>query len=404
MKGVAILGSTGSVGASTLDVISRHREALKVVALTARSNDARLFEQCIAHRPEVVALEDRTAATRLAERLKAAGIATQVLRGAGALEEVARLPQADMVMAAIVGAAGLLPTLAAAQAGKRLLLANKEALVMSGSLLIEAVRASGAELIPIDSEHNAIFQCLPHTSVAGRKPAGLRRILLTASGGPFLGTPAEKLCSVTPAEACAHPNWDMGRKISVDSATLMNKGLELIEACWLFGVTPDDVQVVVHPQSVVHSMVEYVDGSVLAQLGNPDMRTPISHALSWPERWESGVESLDIVGLGRLTFQEPDLARFPCLRLAQQAARAGGTLPAILNAANEAAVESFLSGHLNFTSIPVVIEGVLNCVGAMPVRNLESVLAADHAARQAAAKLISRLEGATPDPVAGALA
>jgi 1-deoxy-D-xylulose-5-phosphate reductoisomerase len=404
VTGIVILGSTGSVGASTLDVISRHGAALRVVALSARSNDARLFEQCVAHRPEVAVLVDPAAAARLAERLKGAGLATRVLRGERALEDVVRLPQSEIVMAAIVGAAGLLPTLAAAKAGKRLLLANKEALVMSGSLLIEAVRASGAQLIPIDSEHNAIFQCLPHSSSAGQRPAGVRRILLTASGGPFLGTPAVELCNVTPAQACAHPNWAMGRKISVDSATLMNKGLELIEACWLFGVGPDDVQVVVHPQSVVHSMVEYVDGSMLAQLGNPDMRTPISHALFWPERRESGVDSLDVVRLGRLTFEAPDLDRFPCLRLAQQAARAGGTAPAILNAANEAAVAAFLDERLNFTSIPVVIEGVLNGVAAVPVRNLESVLAADRAARQSAAKLISRLEGATPDPVAGALA
>ena len=403
MKGVVILGSTGSVGASTLDVIARHRDALRVVALTARSNDARLFEQCLEHRPDVAVLVDWLAAGRLAEQLQAAGLATRVLRGEAALEEVVRLPETDMVMAAIVGAAGLLPTFAAARAGKRLLLANKEALVMSGSLLIEAVRASGAQLIPIDSEHNAIFQCLPAAAVAGQRPPGLRRILLTASGGPFLGTPAEQLCAVTPEQACAHPNWVMGRKISVDSATLMNKGLELIEACWLFGVTPDDIEVVVHPQSVVHSMVEYLDGSVLAQLGNPDMRTPISHALSWPERWESGVEPLDIVAQGRLTFEAPDLERFPCLRLAQRAARAGGTMPTILNAANETAVQSFLDGHLNFTSIPTVIEGVLNCAAAAPVPNLDTILAVDRAARQAAANLIARLDGAAPDSVAGAL-
>jgi 1-deoxy-D-xylulose-5-phosphate reductoisomerase len=403
VKGVVILGSTGSVGASTLDVIARHRDALRVVALTARANDARLFEQCLEHRPEVAVLVDWIAAARLAERLKSAGLPTRVLRGETALEEVVRLPETDVVMAAIVGAAGLLPTLAAARAGKRLLLANKEALVMSGSLLIEAVRASGAQLIPIDSEHNAIFQCLPSAAIAGQRPPGLRRILLTASGGPFLSTPSEQLRRVTPDQACAHPNWVMGRKISVDSATLMNKGLELIEACWLFGVTPDDIEVVVHPQSVVHSMVEYLDGSVLAQLGNPDMRTPISHALSWPERWESGVEPLDIVGLGRLTFEAPDLERFPCLRLAQRAARAGGTMPAILNAANEAAVASFLDGHLNFTSIPMVIEGVLNCSAAAPVPNLETILAADRAARQSAANLIARLDGAAPDSVAGAL-
>ena len=404
MKGVAVLGSTGSVGVSTLDVVGRHRDALRVVALTARSNDERLFAQCLEHYPDVVVVVERAAALRLTERLKTAGLATRVLRGESALEDVVRLPETDIVMAAIVGAAGLLPTLAAARAGKRLLLANKEALVMSGNLLLEAVRASGAQLIPIDSEHNAIFQCLPRAAKAGERPPGVRRIVLTASGGPFLSTPADKLRRVTPNEACAHPKWVMGRKISVDSATLMNKGLELIEACWLFGVKPEDVQVVVHPQSVVHSMVEYVDGSVLAQLGNPDMRTPISHALFWPQRSESGVQPLDIVGLGRLTFEAPDLERFPCLQLAQRAAAAGGTLPAVLNAANETAVQSFLEGRLNFTSIPVVIEGVLNSVAAAPVPDLETVLAADRMARQAAAQLISRLEGATPDSVAGALA
>jgi 1-deoxy-D-xylulose-5-phosphate reductoisomerase len=403
VKGVVILGSTGSVGASTLDVISRHRDKLRVVALTARSNEVRLVEQCLEYRPDVAVLVDRGAAARLTERLKAAGLATRVLCGVTALEDVVQLPEADIVMAAIVGGAGLLPTLAAARAGKRLLLANKEALVMSGSLLIEAIRTSGAHLIPIDSEHNAIFQCLPALAVAGKRPPGLRRLLLTASGGPFLSTPREQLCRATPEQACAHPNWVMGRKISVDSATLMNKGLELIEASWLFGVTPDDIEVVVHPQSIVHSMVEYLDGSVLAQLGNPDMRTPISHALSWPERWESGVQSLDIVALGRLTFEAPDLERFPCLRLAQRAARAGGTMPTILNAANETAVQAFLDGHLNFTSIPMVIEGVLDCAAAAPVPDLETVLAADRAARQAAANLIARLDGAAPDSVAGAL-
>jgi 1-deoxy-D-xylulose-5-phosphate reductoisomerase len=403
VKGVVILGSTGSVGASTLDVIGRHRDKLRVVALTARSNDARLTEQCLEHRPDIAVLVDRSAAARLTERLRATGLATRVLCGVKALEEAAQLPEADIVMAAIVGGAGLLPTLAAARAGKRLLLANKEALVMSGSLLIEAVRSSGAQLIPIDSEHNAIFQCLPTLAEAGKRPPGLRRLLLTASGGPFLSTPREQLSRVTPEQACAHPNWVMGRKISVDSATLMNKGLELIEACWLFGVTPDDVEVVVHPQSVVHSMVEYLDGSVLAQLGNPDMRTPISHALSWPERWESGVQPLDVIALGRLTFEAPDLERFPCLRLAQRAARAGGTMPTILNAANEAAVQAFLDGHLNFTSIPMVIQGVLDCAAAAPVPNLEAILAADRAARQVAANFIARLDGAAPDSVAGAL-
>ena len=403
MRGVTILGSTGSVGVSTLDVIARHRGELRAVALTAHGNDARLFDQCLEHRPDLAVLVDAAAAERLRGRLRGAGLKTRVLEGVAALEEAARHPDGDCIMAAIVGAAGLLPTLAAARSGKRLLLANKESLVMSGQLLIEAARSSGTQLIPIDSEHNAIFQCLPPTAT-GTRPQGVRGIILTASGGPFLKTPADKLARVTPAEACAHPNWVMGRKISVDSATLMNKGLELIEACWLFGLRADDVQIVVHPQSVVHSMVEYVDGSVLAQLGNPDMRTPIAHALAWPERRESGVEALDVVRLGRMTFEAPDLERFPCLALAQRAARTGGSAPAILNAANEVAVRAFLEGHLNFTAIPVVIEGVLNRVPSGPVRSLDAILSADAAARQAAVEDLARLEGASHDPVAGACA
>jgi 1-deoxy-D-xylulose-5-phosphate reductoisomerase len=403
MKGVTILGSTGSVGVNTLDVIARHRGELRAVALTAHCNDQRLFEQCLEHRPDLAVLVDAAAAERLTQSLRAAGLGTRVLQGAAALEEAARHPQADCIMAAIVGAAGLLPTLAAARSGKRLLLANKESLVMSGQLLIEAARSSGTQLVPIDSEHNAIFQCVPPTAT-GTRPQGLRRIILTASGGPFLKTPADKLARVTPAEACAHPNWVMGRKISVDSATLMNKGLELIEACWLFGLSAEDVQIVVHPQSVVHSMVEYVDGSVLAQLGNPDMRTPIAHALAWPERRESGVASLDVVRLGRMTFEAPDFERFPCLALAQRAARTGGSAPAILNAANEVAVHAFLEGRLNFTAIPVVIEGVLNRVPSGPVRSLDAILNADAAARQAAVETIARLESTAHDPVAGACA
>jgi 1-deoxy-D-xylulose-5-phosphate reductoisomerase len=403
MRGVTILGSTGSVGVNTLDVIARHHEELRAVALTAHGNDARLFDQCLEHRPDLAVLVDAAAAERLRERLRGAGLTTRVLAGTAALEEAARHPQADCIMAAIVGAAGLLPTLAAARSGKRLLLANKESLVMSGQLLIETARSSGTQLIPIDSEHNAIFQCVAPVAT-GTRPQGVRRIILTASGGPFLGTPADKLARVTPAEACAHPNWVMGRKISVDSATLMNKGLELIEACWLFGLGADDVEIVVHPQSVVHSLVEYVDGSVLAQLGNPDMRTPIAHALAWPQRCESGVESLDLVRLGRMTFEAPDLGRFPCLALAQRAARTGGSAPTILNAANEAAVHAFLEGRLNFTAIPVVIEGVLNRVPSGPVRSLDAILSADAVAREAAAEAIARLEGAAHGPVAGACA
>jgi 1-deoxy-D-xylulose-5-phosphate reductoisomerase len=402
VRGVTILGSTGSVGMNTLDVIARHPGELRAVALSAHSNDACLFEQCLEHRPELAVLIDAVAAGRLRERVRAAGLATRVLQGAEALEVAAELPESNIVMAAIVGAAGLLPTLAAARAGKRLLLANKESLVMAGELLIEAVRASGAMLIPIDSEHNAIFQCLGTPSQAGVRPQGLRRIVLTASGGPFLKTPADKLARVTPAEACAHPNWVMGRKISVDSATLMNKGLELIEACWLFGVGPDDIEIVVHPQSVVHSMVEYVDGSVLAELGNPDMRTPIAHALAWPERRESGVGSLDFVRRAQLTFEAPDVERFPCLGLAQRAARAGGTAPVLLNAANEVAVQAFLESRLNFTAIAVVIEGVLNRLSSGPIRSLTTILEADASARAAATQVIEGLRHAASHSLAGA--
>jgi 1-deoxy-D-xylulose-5-phosphate reductoisomerase len=388
MKGVTILGSTGSVGVTTLEVIRRHAQEWRVVALTAFRNEAQLLEQCREFHPDIAVLVDPAAGARLAERLGAEQLKTRVLVGAAALETVARLPQADCVMAAIVGAAGLLPTLAAVRAGKRLLLANKESLVIAGSLLIEALRASGGELIPIDSEHNAIFQCLPAGAHAGERPRGVRRILLTASGGPFLHTPAEWLTRVTPAEACAHPNWTMGRKISVDSATLMNKGLELIEACWLFGLTPADIEIVIHPQSIVHSMVEYLDGSMLAQLGNPDMRTPIAHALAWPERRESGAAPLDIVRIGRLDFAAPDLERFPALGLARRCALAGGTAPAVLNAANEVAVQAFLERRLNFAAIPVVIETVLDRVETTSVRRLEDVLQADARARRVATEMI----------------
>lgn len=404
MKGIAILGSTGSIGLSTLDVIARHRDTMRAVALTAHANDQRMFEQCRDHRPDLAVMVDEAAARRLAQRLQEAGLSTEVLAGTDALEHAARLPQAQCVMAAIVGAAGLLPTLAAARSGKHLLLANKESVVMSGDLLIEAVRASGATLIPIDSEHNAIFQCLPAGTQPGTRPQGVRRIVLTASGGPFLRTPAAELERVTPEAACAHPRWIMGRKISVDSATLMNKGLELIEACRLFGVAPDDIEVVVHPQSVIHSMVQYVDGSTLAQLGNPDMRTPIAHALAWPQRCESGAEPLDVVATARLTFEAPDHERFPCLGLAQRAVRAGGTAPALLNAANEVAVAAFLERRLNFGAIAVVIEGVLDRVATGTVRRLEDVLAADAEARRAAQQGVAHLQGKSPDTRAGACA
>src|SRR5690348_6843770 len=358
MIGVVVLGSTGSIGESTLDVLARHPDRFRLVALGANRNVAKLAEQIRRYRPAYAALADEQAARDLTRELGTAR-GTRVMAGVGALTEIATLPEADCVMAAIVGAAGLRSTLAAARAGKRLLLANKESLVMAGPLLIAAVNASGATLLPIDSEHNAIFQCLPPGTVSGRAPPGLRRVLLTASGGPFRDTPAEALGEVTPEAACAHPNWVMGRKISVDSATLMNKGLELIEACLLFGVTPSQVQILVHPQSIVHSLVEYADGSVLAQLGAPDMRTPIAHALGWPDRIDSGVEFLDLLKAGRLDFRPPDTDKFRCLALAQAAACAGGLSPVVLNAANEVAVQAFLERRLNFPAIPAVIEAVM---------------------------------------------
>ena len=389
VKGVTILGATGSIGVSTLDVLARHPQRYRVVALTANTQAEGLFEQCQRFHPEVAVLRDPAAATRLEDMIRRAGLRIQVLAGAEALETVARDPGSDIVMAAIVGAAGLLPVLEAVRAGKRVLLANKEPLVMSGPVLMQEARRSGAEILPIDSEHNAIFQCMPAGYRTGDKPAGVRRILLTCSGGPFRATPAEALRNVTPDEACAHPRWAMGRKISVDSATLMNKGLELIEACRLFDVTPDQVQIVIHPQSVIHSMVEYTDGSVLAQLGNPDMRTPIAHALAWPERIESGVRQLDLFEIARLDFAPPDLKRFPCLRLAQAAAQAGGTSPAILNAANEMAVNAFLEGHIRFTQIAEVIEYTLAIVQESDEATLESILASDQCARNAAGQYIA---------------
>lgn len=387
-KGVSVLGSTGSIGRSTLDVIARHPDRFKVTALTARSQWKLLLEQAIAHRPELVVLVEPANAPELHQGLRAAGLSTELMTGAEALETAATLASADCVMAAIVGAAGLASTLAAAHAGRRVLLANKEALVMSGSLLLDAVRASGAELLPIDSEHNAIFQCLPPIRPGVAAP-GVRRLWLTASGGPFLRLPASEFPQVTPESAVAHPRWRMGQKISVDSATLMNKGLELIEAQLLFGMSPGTVDVVVHPESIVHSLVEYTDGSTLAQLGNPDMRTPIAHALGWPDRLESGVQSLDMLALGSLRFEAPDRDKFRCLVLAEAAGRVGGTAPAILNAANEVAVEAFLERRLNFDGIPVVIDQVLSQIATEAVTGLAHVLAADGAARRAAAALIA---------------
>jgi len=391
MIGVAVLGSTGSVGESTLDVLARHPERFRLIAIAANSNAAKLARQILTWRPAYAALADEQAASELHALLGGAARGTRVLAGARALEELALLPEVHCVMAAIVGAAGLRSTLAAARAGKRLLLANKESLVMAGPLLISAVNASGATLLPIDSEHNAIFQCLPPGAVSGEAPPGLRRVLLTASGGPFRDTPAEALTDVTPEAACAHPNWVMGRKISVDSATLMNKGLELIEACLLFGVTPAQVQILVHPQSIVHSLVEYADGSVLAQLGAPDMRTPIAHALAWPERIASGVEFLDLLKVGRLDFRPPDPDKFRCLALAQAAARAGGLSPVVLNAANEVAVAAFLERRLNFPAIPAVIEAVMERATGGAIGGLEDVLAADADSRMHARERVTRL-------------
>jgi 1-deoxy-D-xylulose-5-phosphate reductoisomerase len=392
MKGICILGATGSIGVSTLDVVARHPDLYKVVALTANSNIDVLYAQCLQHQPEYAVVVDESKAVLFKDKLKGTAISgITVLSGKQALEQVATLDNVDSVMAAIVGAAGLLPSLAAAKAGKTVLLANKEALVMSGAIFMQAVSESGAQLLPIDSEHNAIFQCMPAAYKTGAADKQVRRILLTASGGPFRQMPLEQLANVTPAQAVAHPNWDMGKKISVDSATMMNKGLEMIEACLLFAMRPDQIQVVIHPQSIIHSMVDYIDGSILAQLGNPDMRIPIAHALAWPERFESGAKALNIFDVGRMDFEEPNLERFPCLRLAYQAIAAGGIMPAVLNAANEIAVEAFLENQIRFTDIPVVIEACMDQFEASSADTLAFILAADGQARLAAQKIITEL-------------
>ena len=388
MQQITILGATGSIGKSTLDVVARHPQQFQVYALTAHRQWQRLFELCQQFKPRYAVLVEAAAAEQLQAQLRQAGASTEVLQGAAALEQVASAPEVSLVMAAIVGAAGLQSALAAAQAGKRVLLANKESLVMSGQIFMQAVQAHQATLLPIDSEHNAIFQAMPDAS--GELAAlGVRRILLTASGGPFRTAPLDSLSQVTPEQACAHPNWVMGRKISVDSATMMNKGLEVIEAHWLFNASADQIQVVVHPQSVIHSMVEYVDGSVLAQLGNPDMRTPIAYALGFPERIESGVASLDLFKIARLDFEAPDEQRFPCIALAYAALRAGASAPAVLNAANEVAVVAFLDRQLAFQAIASVIEQTLEQVSSTPVDTLQQVLAADAAARHVAQDLIA---------------
>ena len=390
MIGITILGSTGTIGVNTLDVIAQQPERFRVIALTANRNTDALLAQCRVWRPRVAVMVDESAARTLRTSLRAENIATEVLSGAAGLVEAARHPDAAYVMAGIVGAAGLLPNLAAAQAGKRVMLANKESLVMSGQLFMDAVRTSGAELLPIDSEHNAVFQCLPPHFGDGLAKVGVSRILLTASGGPFRTRELAELMLVTPDQACAHPNWVMGRKISVDSATMMNKGLEIIEACWLFGTTQDQIEVVIHPQSVIHSMVEYVDGSVLAQLGNPDMRTPIAYALAWPERMTSGVASLNLFDVRKLEFEAPDPRRFPSLRLAREALRAGGTAATVLNAANEIAVAAFLDYQIRFPQIAEVVEDALQGVPQHPVTDLDTVLAADRAARVYATATVTK--------------
>jgi len=383
-KGLTILGATGSIGVNTLDVVSRHPERFEVLGLSANRQIERLFEQCLAFRPRWAAVPDADGAALLDSRLRAAGCPVEVLSGEASLEAIASRPEVDTVMAAIVGAAGLRATLAAARAGKTVLLANKESLVMAGALFMAEVRRSGAVLLPIDSEHNAVYQSLPYDYSGDFSKQGVRRIILTASGGPFRDTPPERLRDVTPDQACAHPNWVMGRKISVDSATMMNKGLEVIEAHWLFNAAPECIDVVIHPQSVVHSLVEYVDGSVIAQLGNPDMRTPIAHALAYPDRIEAGVAPLDLCAVARLTFERPDPGRFPCLPLAYEALREGGSAPASLNAANEVAVAAFLEGRLAFDRIPRVIAAVMERSGRGPADTIEEIFAADGEARELA--------------------
>lgn len=387
---ITVLGATGSIGLSTLDVIGRHPERYQVFALSGFTRLNELLALCIRHTPRFAVVPEVSAARTLQDDLRAAGLHTRVLVGEEGLCQVAADPEVDAVMAAIVGAAGLRPTLAAVEAGKKILLANKEALVMSGALFMQAVCKSGSVLLPIDSEHNAIFQCMPQDFSRGLDAVGVRRILLTASGGPFLQTPMEELVHVSPEQACAHPNWSMGRKISVDSASMMNKGLELIEACWLFDAKPSQVEVVIHPQSVIHSLVDYIDGSVLAQLGNPDMRTPIANALAWPKRIDSGVAPLDLFAIARLDFQAPDEQRFPCLRLARQAAEAGNSAPAMLNAANEVAVAAFLDGRVRYLEIASIIEEVLNLEAVVSVDDLDAVFTADARARELASQWLRR--------------
>jgi len=385
VTGLCILGATGSIGCSTLDVVAQHPDRFRVVALTAHRQLDRLLAQCQQFRPDVAVVADAGAARHLQDALGAARVSTQVWHGEEGLVRAAALPEVGMTMAAIVGAAGLMPTLSAVRGGKTVLLANKESLVMGGALFMAEVQRHGAHLIPIDSEHNAIFQCLPRAFAPGLAGAGVRRLMLTASGGPFRRMTAEDMAAVTPEAACAHPNWVMGRKISVDSATLMNKGLELIEAHWLFGLPPERIEVVVHPQSVIHSLVEYVDGSVLAQLGHPDMRTPIAHALGWPERLPLDLPPLDLVRVGNLGFEAPDHARFPSLGLAYDALRSGGGAPVVLNAANELAVAAFLERRLPFVGIPDLIDRALQRLGDQAAGCWEAVIELDRRTRASCA-------------------
>ena len=388
MQSLTILGATGSIGVSTLDVVARHPDRYRIFALTGQTRIELLAEQCAQFHPQIAVVVDADAAVRLQKLIHDRGLKTEVVYGEQALCDVASADDCDTVMAAIVGAAGLRPSLAAARAGKKLLLANKEALVISGQLFMDAVAASGSTLLPIDSEHNAIFQCLPIGYQRVPPQHGIRKILLTASGGPFLDRELSSFDSITPEQAVAHPNWSMGRKISVDSATMMNKGLEVIEAHWLFGASASQIEVVIHPQSVIHSMVAYADGSVLAQLGNPDMRTPIAHALAYPERIDSGVDAIDLARIGQLDFREPDRVRFPCLQLAFDVLHAGGSAPAVLNAANEVAVQAFLDKQISFSRISALIAETLSRVPAASVDTLESLLAQDSKARDQARALL----------------
>jgi 1-deoxy-D-xylulose-5-phosphate reductoisomerase len=393
---LTILGATGSIGVSTLDVVARHPDRFEVVALTGHSQVDALAAQCRQFQPAYAVVGSATAAQQLAGMLRDAGVRTEVQYGADALAGVASLPEVDAVMAAIVGAAGLPPTFAAARAGKRVLLANKEALVMAGAVFMAEARRAGALLLPIDSEHNAVFQSMPHDYRDDMARGGVRRILLTASGGPFRTAPLDALTRITPEQAVAHPNWVMGRKISVDSATMMNKGLEVIEAHWLFDAPAEKIEVVIHPQSVIHSLVDYEDGSVLAQLGNPDMRTPIAHAMAWPERIDSGVAPLDLFAVGRLDFERPDPARFPCLDLAYRALRAEGNAAAVLNAANEVAVSAFLERRLPFLGIADLIAATLDAVPQAALTDLAAVLEADRQGRTTATEILARLGGSAP--------